>query len=493
LPVEAKWPGAEFIIGNPPFLGTKKLRASLGDEYVEKMFAVYGDRIPNFSDLCCYWFEKAWAAIEAKRSRRAGLLATQGIRGGENNRVLQRIKASGDIFFGVSDQEWILNGAAVHVSMIGFDDGAESERVLDDTSVSAITPELRSGVSLVSAVCLSTNQNIGFIGDVKGGPFDVDGDTARAWLNSTNPDGRANAEVVRPWMNSLDVTRRPQDMWIVDFGGSMPITEAAVYERPFAYVAEHVKSARETGRPTRKEWWLHMRPCPSMRAAVQGRRRFLATPTVAKHRLFVWLDGVALPDHQLVVFGREDDYFLGVLQSSIHERWARRRGTQLRDAESGFRYTPTTCFETFPFPAGAGGLGAAAYSDHERARERVAVAAARLIALRDGWLNPKQPDGTPALSGTELNRRTLTNLYNERPAWLEQAHLALDRAVLAAYGWPEEWAEGLEPVREKKGGVNPALGVRDPAVEQEILTRLLELNRRSATPGPRTGGRHTAA
>ncbi len=475
-PIEATWPDAEFIVGNPPFLGTKKLRASLGDEYVDSLFALYGDRIPNFSDLCCYWLEKARSLIEEGRCRRAGLLATQGIRGGENNRVLQRIKMSGDIFFAVADQTWILDGAAVHVSMVGFDDGTDTSRFCNGEAVSAITPELTGGLSLVGAVRLASNTRIGFIGDVKGGPFDVPGEVARAWLVAPNPDGRRNADVVRPWMNSIDVVRRPQDQWIVDFGEGMSLEEAALYEQPFAHVAEHVKTARAAGRPSRSEWWLHMRPCPSMRAAVGRLSRFAATPTVAKHRLFVWLDGSVLPDHQLVVFARDDDYFLGVVQSAIHEQWSRRRGTQLRDAESGCRYTPTTCFETFPFPPFAGGIGSPAEYDALRLRERIASAAATLVRLRDGWLNPVGSDGKPALSGPELKRRTLTNLYNVRPTWLEHAHFELDFAVLAAYGWPEEWAEGLQPLRDKKGVVNPALGVKDPAVEQKLLASLLALN-----------------
>ena len=135
-PKEPDWPKVDFIIGNPPFLGTKKLRSELGDKYVEAMFAMYGERIPNFSDLCCYWFEKARAHIIAGQCKRAGLLATQGIRGGLNREVLKRIKESGDIFWAESDREWILDGASVHVSMVGF--GAKSEdvnRVLDGKTV----------------------------------------------------------------------------------------------------------------------------------------------------------------------------------------------------------------------------------------------------------------------------------------------------------------------------------------------------------------------
>ena len=153
-------------------------------------------------------------------------------------------------------------------------------------------------------------------------------------------------------------------------------------------------------------------------------RRFIATPNLSKHRLFVWLAPTSCPISALVAFARDDDYTFGVLHSRVHELWARATGTQLREVESGFRYTPTTCFETFPFPRPT-----------DEQREAIAAAARELVRLRDGWLNP------PGLDPAELAVRTLTNLYNERPTWLANAHADLDRAVLAAYGWPADLAD----------------------------------------------------
>ena len=130
-PTEAEWPSADVIIGNPPFLGSKLIRRELGDDYVDAMFEVWADRVPREADLCCYWFEKARSQIEQGHVRRTGLLATQGIRGGRNRVVLDRIAESGAIFWAQSDREWTLDGAAVHVSMIGFDNGSETRRELD--------------------------------------------------------------------------------------------------------------------------------------------------------------------------------------------------------------------------------------------------------------------------------------------------------------------------------------------------------------------------
>jgi type II restriction/modification system DNA methylase subunit YeeA len=420
-PREADWPAAEFIVGNPPFLGAKLLRRGLGNDYVETLFHVFAGRLPGMADLAAYWHEKARAVIAAGRTRRAGLLATQSIRGGGSRRALERIKDSGDIFFARSDDPWVLSGANVHISFVGQDDGTETERELDGRVVDSINANLTVGVDLTRARRLRENQGIGFIADVKAGPFDVPPDLAAALLAKPNPDGRSNRDVVRPWVNAQDITSRSRGMWIIDFGLDMSMTDAALYEAPFEYVKTHVRPVRaDVRRPRyRDRWWLHAEAIPGMRKAMPGLRRYIATPETAKHRLFAWLNTEVLADHALVIFVRDDDYTFGVLHSRVHEAWARATGTQLREVESGFRYTPTTCFETFPFPRPT-----------DDQREAIAAAARELVRLRDGWLNP------PGLDPAELGKRTLTNLYNARPTWLEHAHAALDTAVLAAYNWP---------------------------------------------------------
>jgi type II restriction/modification system DNA methylase subunit YeeA len=418
-PKEPVWPEADVIIGNPPFLGGKLMRKNLGDSYVDALFELWDGRVPREADLVCYWHEKAREMIEKGKVERVGLLATQGIRGGASRRVLEHVKKTGDIFLAWSDEKWVVEGAAVHVSIVGFDDGAESTRHLDGAPVATINANLTSGLDLTSAHRLAENLGIAFMGDTKGGAFDVTGGVARTLLASPNPDGRSNADVVRPWANTLDVTRRSRDMWIVDFGVDTSIEEAALYEAPFEYAKTHVMPKREASRSKITQWWRHERPRPDMRVALDGMSRFLVTPTTSKHRLFVWMDAITLPDHQLIAFARDDDYFLGMLQSCVHELWARGQGTQLREVESGFRYTPTTTFETFPFP-----------HPNEQQRDAIAAAAKSLADLRAGWLNP------PGATTAALRKRTLTNLYNQPPSWLTQAHERVDRAIHAAYGWP---------------------------------------------------------
>ena len=447
--VEPEWPEAEFIVSNPPFLGGKKLRDSLGDEYVEGLFTLWGERVPPQADYCCYWFEKARAQIEAGKTRRAGLLATQGIRGGANRVVLERIKQSGDIYFAISSREWMLEGANVHVSMVGFDNGEQRERTLDGAHVPAINADLTTTIDLTKAKRLKAARGTSFMADTKGGAFDIRPELAAEWLQQPNPHGRPNSDVLRPWANGFDVIRRDRGMWIIDFPPGTEQSEAAKYERPFEHLRKHVYPARQKNRRPAyaARWWMHVEPRPEMRRALAGLPRFLATLTLAKHRVFVWLQPPTLPDHQLIVFANADDAVFGILQSRVHVVWSLRKGTR---QETRPRYTPTSTFETFPFPDLSG--------------DRIGTVARELHKLRSQWLYPPEwvredvwtfpasPDGpwhasegrysrmVPIDEQAEkpLKKRTLTALYNDSPSWLRELHDQLDRAVLDAYQLPAD-------------------------------------------------------
>jgi hypothetical protein len=308
----------------------------------------------------------------------------------------------------------------------------------------------------------------------------------------------------------------------------MTESDAALYELPFQYIESHVKperlsNARET---YKKNWWKHGEPRIAMRLALKKIDRYFAVTAHQKHFFFTWIDKSVLPDKALIVIARADDTTFGILHSRFHELWALRMGTSLEDRP---RYTPTTCFETFPFPTGltpadtahqrteaveGGALIPADLPDtlpgalpthnlepkkapapvHQasaainniaprQAATAIAQAAQRLNALRQAWLNPPEwthtvpevvplglqrspyPDRTVPKPGfeKELAKRTLTNLYNLRPAWLAAAHQQLDAAVAAAYGWQDYTSD---------------------MADDEILRRLLALNlARSAEQG----------
>jgi restriction-modification enzyme MmeI-like protein len=440
-PVEPQWPEADIIVGNPPFLGDKKMRSELGDKYVDDLRDLYGDRIPGQSDLVCYWFEKARAMIERGEAKRAGLLATNSIRNGANNTVLARIKETGDIFWALSDHEWMLDGAAVNVSMVGFDNGSEKEKSLDNQRVFSINADLSSYANVaIEAKPLSENSGICFLGMMKGGPFDIDTETAKRMLATPlNPNGKPNTDVIKRRLGGQDIVKATRDVWIIDFN-DMPIEQAAMYELPFEYIKKNVKPLRDTNRRERmkQRWWLFGENRPGLRKAITNIKRCIATSEVSKHRIFTWMNSSTIPDHTLHVIARDDDYFFGLLHSRIHELWSLKMGSTLEDRP---RYSSSRTFETFPFPWAPG----AEPKDDPRV-QAIGQAAKELVEQRDRWLNAE------GLSEAEKKKRTLTNLYNARPTWLDLAHKRLDETVFAAYGWKPDLSD--EEILEKLLALN---------------------------------------
>ncbi|MEI6278356.1 MAG: DNA methyltransferase [Verrucomicrobiae bacterium] len=533
---ERDWPDCDVIVGNPPFLGGSKLWEELGRNYQKELWKIYDGRVPGFADLCCYWFDKARRQIEKGKCKRAGLLATQAIRGGANREVLKRIKATGDIFFAESDRDWILESANVHVSMIGFDDGTETVRVLDGKVVPVIHPNLTFSADITLAKSLVANEHISFKGTCKAGPMDIQQAAALNWLHLPNPHGRPNSDVLRPWVSGSAIVKRPNQMWIVDAGVDMSLSDFFLYEEPSRHVLEKVKPEREKNNRAayREKWWIHAEARPGMRMAFSPLSRYVVTPRISKHRVFIWADTVILPDDGTFTFARSDDYFFGIVHSRLHEIWSLRLGTRL---ETRPRYTPTTCFETFPFPFAddlaeqtdnfEAKLDAAKHYKHivlredppagrvsepEDHRAAIADAAKELDALRERWLNPPEwtvekilefPASiggpwsrhvvTPYKNGVgtaryrrlvpkdaecaaRLKKRTLTALYNERPAWLDFAHKKLDDAVAAAYGWPgdlsgEEILERLLALNLERAEARAATGKKPQRAksDQELL------------------------
>jgi hypothetical protein len=447
-PVEPEWPQADVIVGNPPFLGGNKIRQQLGSDYVDALFELYKGRVPAFADLVCYWFEKARQYIEKGDVKRAGLLATNSIRSGASRRVLERVKRSGDIFFAESDRSWILEGAAVRVSMLGFDNGTDPDRILDGVPVVSVNANLTSELDLTVARRLAENFDTCFMGPSAKGPFEIDEATAQAMLAAPlNVNGRPNSDVVRPVLNAADLVKKSRNMWTVDFG-LMPQDEAAQYELPFEWLRRYVYPIRSKNRRAAyaQKWWQYAEARPGMRKALEGLSRYIATPAVAKHRIFVWVDVAIMCNQRNLVFARDDDYFFGVVHSRPHEQWALRMGSTLEDRPS---YTPTTTFETYPFPWPPGEEPTGDPLVHE-----ITDAARALDHLRNDWLNPE------GASEAQLKKRTLTSLYNDGPAWLQNAHERLDESVFAAYGWPSDISD------------------------EEILKNLLTLNLERSAPQP---------
>jgi hypothetical protein len=334
------------------------------------------------------------------------------------------------------------------------------------------------------------NGGVSFLGIQTTGPHDIDGAFARKLLLSPiNPNGKPNSAILKPYWNGDDPTGRPRDRWLIDYPLGLTEAAAAEYQLPFEYLKSAryapddpkdlrtLPEARATVRDehARQRWWEPYWPRPEMRARIASITRYIVTPETAQYRLFVWLSFPTLPDKNLIVIGRDDDVTFGILHSRIHEVWSLRLGTSLEDRP---RYTSTTTFATFPFPAGfTPNIPASDYLGQSKAI-KIADAAKRLNELREQWLNPSdlivptaevvtgfpqrllpKDDKAAAL----LKKRTLTDLYNEKPAWLMHAHRDLDVAVADAYGW--SW----------------------PMTEEEILRKLFALNQERTCKAAKKG------
>jgi hypothetical protein len=340
-------------------------------------------------------------------------------------------------------------------------------------------------------------------------------------LNAPNARGKPNSDVLRLFRNGSDLVQTDSRRWVIDYGVDTPLEAAFAYEAPFAFIEKHVRPFRETNnRPLyRERWWIHAEPRPGFRRATSDLPRYLGTARVAKHRLFVWQDSSVLPDSKVIAIAIADDCRFGVLQSRIHEVWT--KATQALHGGERPTYNPTECFETFPFPfalkeplpQGESTPQSEAEAAHHffakeppapygEAAHRAAIAAAakELNDLRERWLNPPEWTRTVTLEfpgsvggpwsrfldpatvnaqtgvGTvryprleprdatcaaELKKRTLTALYNERPAWLDHAHRKLDAAVAAAYGWPADLSD--EQVLERLLALNLARAAAESA------------------------------
>jgi len=497
---ECDWPGADVIIGNPPFLGSKFMRKGrpankknpailgLGDDYVNKLFQAYAGAPPASANFVSYWFQKSLRHLEGAKTQRIGLVATQSIRFGASNKpIAEAVRADqAEIFLAQQNDEWTIDGAEVRVAIFCLRKPASavSDCILDGKVVVRIHPDLTSGSSLFEAHPLSENADLAFQGVKMNGPFDISSEEARHLLRlPTNPNGLLNSEVVRRFAENDDVTMRDSDCWALDFTNYPEEAEAALFQDPFKLV-QRVKFARlerlkgaatETSRLDR--YWLMQRSRTELREAISDLDRVIAVPETSEHRLFRFLDARYVFSGSLFVIARDDDTTFGCLQSRPHDVWSSGRGNRM-GAGNQRRYNATRTFETYPFPDGlTPNIPAEQYSDDPRA-QAIAAAAKKLNELREAWLNPsdlvmRAPEVVPGFpdrilpinddAAAILKKRTLTNLYNERPAWLDMAHKELDRAVAAAYGWTDWGADGLP--------------------DDVILQRLFKLNQERAAAG----------
>ena len=487
-PQPAKWPEAEFIVGNPPFIGAKFMRDALGDGYAEALWAAY-PRMPQSADFVMFWWEKAALAARgwkpatersrAKGTRRFGFITTNSLRQTFNRKVLEPHlsdpKTPLSLTFAIPDHPWVEagDGAAVRIAMTVAEAGkatgrlgtvaeerkgeyeAEGRPVRFEIEKGKIFADLRIGADVAGAVPLKANEGLSSPGvKLHGAGFIVTPAEARALGLGTVPGLEHH---IRDYRNGRDLTTIPRDVMVIDLFG---LDEAEVRNR-FPAVYQHImdrvkpeRDAKASASPDSaqyaKLWWLHGKTRPQLRPALLGLSRYVVTPVTSKHRFFLFMNCGTLADDALICFADDCGELLAQLSARAHLVWSSHAGSTLEDRP---RYLKTSCFDPFPFP-----------DPTEAQKVRLRSLGEQLDAHRKA-----QQKAHPKL--------TLTAMYNvleklrageriegkDRETYdqgligiLRDLHDQIDAAVAEAYGWPE----GLS--------------------DDEILHRLVALNRERA-------------
>ena len=366
---QAEWPKADFIVGNPPFVGDKAMRRALGDEYVTSLRKTYAGQVPESADLVMYWWQRAAQLTAGGQVERFGFITTNSITMTFNRRVVQDLLTNPDepisLTYAIPDHPWVdtADGAAVRVAFSVCEQGTSpgslfrvvSESVTDDyahdvtlvETTGIINADLTIGADIASALPLKSTEGLSNMGaGIYGSGFLVEPQKAvKLGLGS-----RAGLEAyIKPYFNGRDLTQKPRGLLAIDLFG---LTEQAVLERfpeVYQHVYQNVKPERDQNNRAsyRQKWWIFGEPRANFRPALVGLNRYIGSTYTAKHRVFSFIPGNTVPDSTIVVLGLDDAYFLGVLSSRIHTVWALAAGSTLEDRP---RYNNTRCFQPFPFP-----------------------------------------------------------------------------------------------------------------------------------------------
>ena len=433
------WPEADAYVGNPPFLGGKRMRAELGDEYTESVYRRFPEE-SNFADFCTHWFRIAHDHL--RQDGRAGLVGSNTIRRGYSRRSsLEYIcKNGGYISNAISTQPWS-GQASVHVSIVNWSKRLTKVCFLNGEQVEAINATLGSSTDITSSSILSANQGAGFVGvQPTGAGFEVAAETANEWLQMDEK----YSQVVKRYSVGSNLAKNPcgkPDRWIVDFN-DFQLEKAEGYKEPFQHLKENVRPQRlaSPNKALHLTWWLPWRSRPAMRAALSGKGFYLGVPEVSKWFMFVKCDINWLPSNLVKVVSSDDIYVFGVLTSMPHRLWVNAQKSTLEDRT---RYTPTTCFETFPFP------------------QTTAPELAQKIRQAMTTLNDYRNEVMVAKGWG------ITDLYNayfhEPASQLAKLHQGLDALVLKAYGW-----KAKEDILSNLLDLNLELAEREAAGEKVV-------------------------
>ena len=478
-PRKAEWPEADYVVGNPPFVGNWRMRQALGDGYVEALRDMYAT-VPETADHVMYWWERAAEMLRAGAIRRFGLITTNSIRQAFQRQVLERHLSAAPpalIRFAIPDHPWVdsADGADVRIAMTAADmanvpgvlqqvtqeptGGVEGRLVEFTTRLGTIQADLTIGPAVAKAQPLLANAKVSCPGvKLHGAGFIVTPTEAAELGLGRVPGAEAH---IRQYRHGRDLASNARGVMVIDLFGLTEDEVRRQFPEMYQWVYDRVKPERDHNpRASRRDrWWVFGEPIGTFRPALASVRRYIATPETARHRWFVFLDQTILPDNMLINFAIEDAYCLGLLSARIHVIWALAAGGRMGVGNDP-RYNKTRCFEPFPFPDATEG---------QKARIRALGEALDVHRKRQQAQHPKLTitDMYNVLeklrSGETLTEKEKTIHEQGLVSVLHQIHQELDAEVSEAYGWPatltdEELLERLvalnaERAAEERRGV----------------------------------------
>lgn len=455
-PRQAEWPKADFIVGNPPFIGNKRMRVALGDGYADALRAAWPE-VPESADFVMYWWHKAAETVRQGQAERFGLITTNSLTMIFNRRVIEAHQTATQplsLAYAVPDHPWVdsAGGAAVRISMsVGVRGTSEGklqtvtqEREADGGEVAVelltrqgvIHADLKVGANVTSTVKLRSNAGLSSMGMMRVGKgFEVADEATARKLGLGRIPGLTQR--LRPFRNGNDLTGSPRGYWLIDLFGLSEAEVRSQFPEVYQWVLERVKPERDQNRRPRlrEQWWVFGEPRQGLRAALKGLTRYIGTVETAKHRVFTFLDASILPDHKLVAIAFADALHLGILSSRLHIEWALASGGRLGVGNHPV-YSKSRCFDPFPFPE-LDPAGALAERIRKLAEQIDAHRKVQLAAHSDATLTATYNVLEKLRSGEALTAKEKVIYEHGLVGVLKSLHDELDAAVLQAYGWAD--------------------------------------------------------
>jgi len=497
----ADWPEAEFIVGNPPFIGNKRMRSRLSNSYVELLRSVAGS-VPESADLVMYWWERAARHLHAKDTvlRRFGFVTTNSITMVFNRAIIERFLSQRNpvsIVYSIPDHPWEVgpDGAAVRVAMSVVEAGLSPGKlqtvrnaksgfpdsdVLEEPILGMIDARLRTGPRLSASRALMSNAGMSFMGVIPVSLRFVLDESELAYLAHA---ARSETAIVRDYLGGKDLADSRKARKIIDFFGLSEMEARQRFPNAYQHVLQFVKPFRDTvaRRNHRENWWLFGEARPGMRASLEGLDHYIGTPETSKHRWFTKIPSNILPDQKIRVVASDDDFLLSILTSRCHVIWAHALGGRVGKGNDPV-YNGTVCFDPFPFPDPPDAL-----------REKLRAAGEELDGLRKRVLTD-HPDLTMTGLYNVLEKLKAGEPVTERDEDIKQRglvlilkelHETIDRLTAQAYGWPADLVD--TQILERLVALNAERAAEEAAGHVRWLRPDFQISRFARETRGRTG------